>query len=159
MTKQNFLAMSLGSGLKVVLNQKGKFNLDEEYPQPHDEICEITQIINCGDNFEYEISDRNVSYGFIEEDEFDIIARPLSDITKEIEHNGEKFVPMKNFNCGLQYVTIKNGMLSIWDGDMWTYSIYAVPFGYIKKLIEWHFAIGLDESDYIDINTIENPYK
>lgn len=144
--------MSLGSGLKVRLNQKGKFNLDEEYPQPHDEVCEITQIINCGDHFEYEISDGNVSYGFIEEDEFDIIARPLSDLTKEIDGTPaffryyESYSPIKKQLANLAY-----GIGDIDD----------VPFHVVIRMIKEHFDIAglIEKGEAIDINTIENPYK
>ena len=35
-----------------------------------------------------------------------------------------------------------------------------VNFSIVQKLIEWHFAIGLEDSDYIDINTLpDNIYK
>lgn len=35
-----------------------------------------------------------------------------------------------------------------------------LPFAIIQKLIEWHFAVGLNSDDYIDLNSLEtNPYK
>ena len=94
MKKEEFLAFSLPYGLKCKLNNIGIFNLDEEYPEPHNEICEITNVLKSNEGFEYEISDGNISYGFIESEEFDIILHPMSDLTKRIEHNGEKFVPI-----------------------------------------------------------------
>jgi len=34
------------------------------------------------------------------------------------------------------------------------------PFIIFQKLIEWHFAIELNDDDYIDVNSLkENPYK
>ena len=75
--------------------------------------------------------------------QFKPILRPLSDLTKEIEVNGEKFVPKDwlnyNFigeNMGLNIAT-------------WSHRT-------IEKLYEWHFDIhGLIENGLaIDINTI-----
>lgn len=175
MNKEKYLGISLNCGLKVILNRKGKFNLDEEYPEPHNEICEVVEVLKSNSSFDYEISDGNVSYGFIELDEFDFICRPLTDITKPIEHKGEKFVPLERI-LGLGKK----------DGDAsspWNYKILINDNNLIRielvrsqqtlelnfrdlslkhamLLIDWHFAIGLDKTDYIDVNTLEvNPYK
>ncbi len=148
MTKQNFISMSLESGLKgidgngdiatlIALDTRGSFSTDLDLESNEGEM---------------HVLDGN----------FKPILHPLSDLTKEIEHGGEKFVPIKNFHCGLQYVTLKNEMLSIWDGDMWTDKIDAIPLGYIQKLIEWHFDIAdlISKNEAIDVNTLEtNPYK
>lgn len=173
MTKKQFINFSQDNGLKVILNQKGKFNMDEEYPQPHDEICEVTDILNCGDHNEYEISDGKISYGLIEIDEFDIICHPLSDLIKPITHKGETFVPIE-----ILWKTYHSDMnaskFSFYDyGDR--YVCHSDEYGYenkiyknmklnefwkIEKLIEWHFAIDLNEDEYVDINTLNNnPYK
>jgi len=114
------------------------------------------------------------------------ILHPLSDITKEIEVNGEKFVPMER-------------LLDIESGENWSCSYYLMSesgqnewwvrlkenksfiFGYNNrgfymlnqfseakiinnqielwhKLLEWHFDIyGLiDNGLAIDINTLQN---
>lgn len=69
-----------------------------------------------------------------------LILRPLSDLTKEIEVNGEKFVPRsKFFGNPLDYIITKNS--------------YEV----VQQLISWHFDIfGLiDAGLAIDINTLK----
>jgi hypothetical protein len=88
-------------------------------------------------------------------DEFDIKycilhLRPLSDLTKEITHNGETFVPIENIaiysptNQGLSYLIeqIKTGFIEV------------IVF---NKLIEWHFDVfGLIGKELaIDLNTIK----
>lgn len=71
------------------------------------------------------------------------ILRPLSDLTKEIEVNGEKFVP-KNW-LGYNYIGENLGT------NMATWSHRTV-----QKLYEWHFDIhGLISTGLaIDINTL-----
>ena len=167
MNKEKYLGISLNCGLKVILNRKGKFNLDEEYPEPHNEICEVVEVLKSNSSFDYEISDGNVSYGFIELDEFDFICRPLTDITKPIEHNGEKFVPIEN---------LKDVFMLEWC-DLFDDSIDAIlefakynnfkkieylPFCLVQKFVEWKFDIAglIEKGEAIDVNTlIENPYK
>lgn len=68
------------------------------------------------------------------------ILRPLSDLTKEIEVNGEKFVPNNWFGRkGLKLESIQDEKFHI-----------------VQKLLQWHFDIyGLIENGLaIDINTI-----
>lgn len=80
------------------------------------------------------------------------ILRPLSDLTKEIDVNGEKFVPINKFNRESRQQLEKE--LSITNAnlicDFLNYEI-------IKKLISWHFDIhGLIEQGLaIDINTLK----
>lgn len=62
------------------------------------------------------------------------------DFTKEIEHNGEKFVPMLK----LHNQTQKN----IISGITYSSIIDFMPFMDIQKLFEWHFDVfGLIESN------------
>lgn len=77
------------------------------------------------------------------------ILRPLSDLTKEIEHNGEKFVPMVEYSH-LRFEEISNykGGQNVLD---------FIQFREYKLLIEMHFDFfGLIEQNLaIDINTLE----
>ena len=76
-----------------------------------------------------------------------LILRPLSDLTKEIEHNGEKFAPyIKLVNEGHGY---------LW-GKLKTYNMDAVDYGCVQKLFEWHFDVfGLIENNLaINKNTL-----
>lgn len=120
MTKQEFLAISLPHGFRYMyLN--GTFGLFDS---------------NC-----YEKALKfNANYR--------IILHPLSDLTKEIEHNGEKFVPEEN----------------LLDSEMILRNVdyRMLRFGDIERLISWHFDIvGLiDKGEAIDVNTLsKNPYK
>lgn len=78
---------------------------------------------------------------------FKPILRPLSDLTKEIEHNGEKFTPSEKVKVIQDFenidIMIKSGIILFCD---------------IQQLIEWHFDIfGLiDAGLAIDINTLTN---
>ncbi len=84
--------------------------------------------------------------------EFKPILRPLSDLTKEIEHNGEKFVPA-NKHSGLTFEmegVAKGKMAIVPNGNATSYLT-------IQKLFEWHFDVfGLiSEGLAIDINTLK----
>lgn len=90
------------------------------------------------------------------------IFRPL-DLTKEIEHNGEKFVPNEWLRNNAHYFEIdvepgKGGDIRFKDhGGNQHIFIYQDTF---QKLFEWHFWIFdqsyFDEGIIIDINTL-NP--
>ncbi len=78
---------------------------------------------------------------------FKPILHPLSDLTKEIDHNGEKFVPVVE-------------IMKIKDGGEWISVQYQPiknnPYWVIEKLYEWHFDIHglIGEGLAIDINTL-----
>lgn len=109
------------------------------------------------------------------------ILRPLSDLTKEIEVNGEKFVPIielaKLFHICKSAVThfsnIRNdGFYGISvnchvENDDGRFAYYQIrneefvlsnTYEEVQKLLEWHFDVfGLIESGLaIDINTLES---
>ena len=105
------------------------------------------------------------------------ILRPLSDLVKQIEINGEKFIPAEELiKIGIQKGYIEDPAPSI-EID---YRIVKKPFGkvlkvekvdkwliylsfdepsrakkwIIDKLYEWHFSIDIPEDLYVDINTL-----
>lgn len=90
---------------------------------------------------------------------------PLSDLTKEIEVNGEKFVPIEWFEIGddvndseeYDHGNIKliKTMESISKFNI-SNDMLHLPYGVVQKLYEWHFDIhGLIEAGLaIDINTL-----
>jgi hypothetical protein len=89
-------------------------------------------------------------YDSLETTDFKPILLPLSDLTKEIDVNGEKFVPIEEYKG--RYL-----------GDRLDECINASPsdlkyaqFHVIEQLLEWHFDIyGLiDAGLAIDINTL-----
>lgn len=76
------------------------------------------------------------------------ILHPLSDLTKEIEHNGEKFVPSDRlainlFSKGTKEIILKG-------------EINGIPYWVMQYLFEWHFDVfGLIEKGLaVDINTL-----
>lgn len=71
-----------------------------------------------------------------------LILRPLSDLTKEIEHNGEKFVPSKLLNFDFS--------------DLSQFDYEYIPYNLATFLLEYHFDIfGLIEQNLaININTL-----
>lgn len=85
--------------------------------------------------------------GWVED--FKLILHPLSDLTKEIEVNGEKFVPCRKLNLK------ENEILDFLDKDLWIGQW--LDYEQNSKLHEWHFdTFGLIENDLaIDINTLE----
>lgn len=77
------------------------------------------------------------------------ILRPLSDLTKEIEVNGEKFVPI-DFNA---FEYSKEDIIEFQNRFI---HYKGMKFGIIERLFEWHFDIyGLIPKGLaIDINTL-----
>jgi len=96
------------------------------------------------------------------------ILRPLSDLTKEIEVNGEKFVPILEWCDIPDTITVfsigyerKNYFAKFaFDSEIVTYKIPSdadsMNYYTIKKLLSWHFDVfGLIESgNAIDKNTL-----
>ena len=62
------------------------------------------------------------------------ILRPLSDITKEIEHNGERFIPVRKITTEPDDNLYPENI---------SYEVVKQIMGYEKtqKLLEWHFDI------------------
>ncbi len=103
-------------------------------------------------------------YHFLPQDENSCkpILRPLSDLTKEIEYNGEKFIPAKKIGMDVwrsekeasRYV---NGMdYRMLFGNVW-HNPMTLHYSTTVKLLEWHFDVfGLIEAGLaMDINKIE----
>lgn len=137
MTKQEYLAFSLPYGLK----------------------CKF-------------ITERIQSYSAIKfEAEFDTkieviesipILRPLYDLTKPIEHNGEVFVPLVRL---LEHNCFDVELMDLEDIREYEQTFRMTGLITLHDLplyLEWHFDLfgGIDNGDAIDINSLqENPYK
>lgn len=97
---------------------------------------------------------------------FKPILRPISDLTKEIEHKGERFVPIEWFEIGddentsMEYDHGNIKLVKTLD-SIAKYNIHNdinyLPYGVAQKLIKWHFDVfGLIEKKLaIDINTLK----
>lgn len=110
-------------------------------------------ILTCADTNEFEIAVKEV---FINS-AYKPILRPLSDLTKEIEVNGEKFVPLEKLKIiGMSVDLNENGLELVFDNDyLWVY-LHDFKENIYDKLLEWHFDVfGLIEKNLaIDINTL-----
>ena len=90
-----------------------------------------------------------------------LILRPLSDLTKEIEVNGERFVPDLWFNNTEYTDFFEDDFLRGITRRERGYNIKQCSFRVIQKLLEWHFDIfGLIEEGLAsDINTLQKNTK
>ena len=146
-----------------------KLEIFRDYGDGEIEISEML----CLDAQNNEVYGENFDTKLNESDD-KLILRPLSDLTKEIEHNGEKFVPMfKLFEieyCGTQHV---EGIRNLYTQKMGrfletshygtsattsinTIALFQNNYWKIKQLIEWHFDVfGLIPNGLaIDKNTL-----
>ena len=167
MTKQEFLAMSIFTGLKYLDDNKKMVDL------------------HCIDNG---IGLVNFGWGDAKNiDEVFPIARPLSYLTKPIEHKGEKFVPMVELAkmiidlpdyAPYCFTTKTSTFLQsdkhefgynhqgqsfhLFERELMEHKSFPNQLGLFLKLIEWHFDIAdlISKGEAIDVNTLpENPYK
>ena len=89
---------------------------------------------------------------------FKLILRPLSDLDKEVEHNGERFTPLNRLIAEFGSNFLSSSLLCIKN----YLDLDGTPYACLKYLIEWHFdIIGLlQKGEAIDVNTLDfNPYK
>ena len=148
MTKQEFLAMSLPYKLFFRI-EYGSTN------QPTG-IYQMSGVYETSvvEGFNY---DNNVKT-----DKLKPILHPLSDLTKEIEHNGEKFVPL--------YRLLENNYFDLTkmsEQDVLAFEgAFTIPelitLYDLLLYLKWHFDLfnGIDKGEAIDVNTLdENPYK
>ncbi len=88
------------------------------------------------------------------------ILHPLSDLTKEIEHNGDRFTPNNRID---QYTQIGgDGKLYLLvDGALWSCNPLSWDYYLVVKLISWHFDVfGLIEKGLaIDFNTVKGGHN
>ena len=94
-----------------------------------------------------------------DDNEFKPILRNLSDLTKKIEVNGKKFVPMDEFwqmfgggyNESAQETFIEDFLCEI------KLNVMNQSFGVIQKLHEWHFDTQnlIENNLAVDINTLK----
>lgn len=81
------------------------------------------------------------------------LLRPLSNLTKEITHNGETFVPMLTLSKCFDMNIIEHCFI---EQNFHPEYIKTFRYEVAQKLLEWHFDIyGLINAELaIDINTI-----
>jgi len=145
------LAPYLPYGFKIFVESDGFLQNDETF--------EVNAITQNGVNVSTKRFPFNTDYSF---DEFKLILRPLSDLTKEIEVNGKRFVPIDIMNeysdleCVPSLLSDNPDALYFSNNDDKIYLTDIYP-NHISKLFEWHFDIfNLIENNLaIDINTLK----
>lgn len=105
---------------------------------------DITSDVMCVSN-NYVSFDIGCDYYFNDEEpecEIKPLLRPLSQLTEEIEHNGERFVPMDIFS--LMYFGGQANKEAL-KKDFYENIIYtrynSLSYETVQKLIEWHFDV------------------
>lgn len=78
------------------------------------------------------------------------ILRPLSDLTREITHNGETFVPIEVLRSEHPHAFEFYSKLDSGDPN-------DLPYSQMKRMLEWHFDLFslCEDGLAIDINTIK----
>lgn len=139
---------------------KGRVDKKSYLQNEKERIGTITQIdVECSD-YDLVVTGEN-GYFLCYIEDFKPILRPLSDLTKEIEVNGEKFVPLDWFE---EHEEIDYFADNIWIQYLFNYEkddiikLDLIPYGVMEKLFEWHFDVfGLIEKGLaIDFNTLNN---
>ena len=139
MTKQEFLAFSLPYGLKCKDSNILKYNRIYKYTGTFYQIDNETRYENIKP-----------------------ILHPLTDLTKEIEYNGEVFVPITRLKLLYEFESDNVCAIRMYINAGWTSSIVELPLDIVLQLISWHFDLfnGIENGEAIDVNTLdENPYK
>lgn len=148
MTKQEFLAFSLPYKLFFRI-EYGSTN------QPIG-IYQMSGVYETSvvEGFNY---DNNVKT-----DKLKPILHPLTDLIKEIEYNGEVFIPINKL-YHLDMLRCDISLFEFINLDTVADHIYSNKFlEFTLILAKWHFDIAklIDKGEAIDVNTLdENPYK
>lgn len=109
-------------------------------------------LLGCGEIGGWDVDDIFLS-------EVKPVLRPLSDLTKEIDHGGEKFVPIDWLEDEYYTLAIYISAKQLHIEPRW---INQCEYLLIKHLLEWHFDVDnlIEKGLAIDLNTLEvNPYK
>lgn len=156
MNKQEFLAMSLPYGLKVYV----------KYYNHRPDNSELETMIGIVDDcIITDMHEEDMAPLFVSN--YGLCLHPLSDLTKEIEHKGETFVPIVELlkpEFMLQHGTFHwmGSFIMFNDNRLLSLDNLTLSIGRWQKLAEWHFDIAdlISKGEAIDVNTLPgNPYK
>ena len=137
MTKQEFMAFSLPYGLKCK-----ELGLNEIFTL-NPKLYSLIELLNWSNVYQP-------------------LLRPLSDLTKEIEHKGEKFVPIVELLENSSFDTSKMSEEEIMSFVYVCSNIDLITLNNLPLYLQWHFDLfgGIESGEAIDVNTLEiNPYK
>lgn len=151
--KLNHLAPYLPYGLKCSI--MGEFI--DEYDEPR--IAKIFTL-NGVQTYPHDttevamVSDNEYCHEPVISDVFPIL-RPLSDLTKEIKHNGDKFIPIDWLEDKYYTLSLNKEAERLLDEDGVNW-VNHLSYLLIIHLLEWHFDIFnlIEEKLAIDINTL-----
>lgn len=107
----------------------------------HD-IAGVTDVIMLRNNIWVEFSQVGTDYK--------ILARPLSDLTKEIKPGVVPIVELEKFTD--DKIEIEGDCLMLESGYNWYNDVLGAPDAIIKYLYENHFALDFPEGTWVDIN-------
>lgn len=84
--------------------------------------------------------------------------RSLSDLTKPITqkdyNDGKPFVPYNHISrIGGSYASY-----SIMMNNLLNSNYKELPFHVVQQLLKWHFCIGFEQGEYIEVTEDNNPY-
>ena len=151
MNKQQFLAMSSITDLKGFVDGRST-NVGPTIYTLHSvpNKCKTVQISATMDEDEF----------YVDIDKFKPILHPLSDLNKEIEHNGERFVPLRRLleRRGFDLSQISQYFVDEHLGFYSDIRLLEIPDAIM--LTEWHFNLMNEGESFIDVNALDvNPYK
>ena len=148
MTKQEFLAFSLPYKLFFITEYGSTNQPIGIYQMSGVYETYVVEGFNYDDN--------------VKTDKLKPILHPLTDLTKEIEYNGEVFIPIDKL-YHLDMLRWDISLLEFINLDIVADNIYSNKFlEFTLILAKWHFDIArlIDKGEAIDVNTLnENPYK
>ena len=123
MDKKQFLAMSLPYGLKMCYTYENRIDIQALLPMHFDCKCQL-------------VNERGKP-----------ILRPLSDLAKEIEHNGETFIPIERIG-----IYNPNNVDYLIDQILSEF----VEFSVMETLVRWHFDVIclIPRGEAVDVNTL-----
>ncbi len=137
MTKQEFLAFSLPYGLKCK-----ELGLNEIFTL-NPKLYSLIELLNWSNVYQP-------------------LLRPLSDLTKEIKHKGEKFVPIVELLKNSSFDTSKMSEEEIMSFVEVYSHMDLIALNDLPLYLQWHFDLfgGIESGEAIDVNTLDiNPYK
>lgn len=164
------LAPYLPYGLKAKLSQEGEFNLDNEYPNEYcNDICTITDFTtyskDLGGSMKVDKT-KDYRFDFDSLSEIEIILRPLSDLTKDINYGLSTYAFTDLFEIGdcdgcvfeFEHGNIKTikALENISKYNSYN-DINYLPNAVVNMMYEYHFDVfGLiPQGLAIDVNTLK----
>jgi hypothetical protein len=87
---------------------------------------------------------------------FVLVLRPLSDLTKEIEYGDESFIPLEYLKEKVSVCDAERDFLDFYEDNKNPDKIKFAPYTIMQKLFEWHIDVFelIDEGLAVDYNDV-----